>query len=185
MAKTKKFSRAEIARQLNSEWNAMIKETGLIPDPDELKRLAKSKDARLELFVAEGVKITLGTILQNGGKTLASVAKIETEEQLQDFILYLKGHREELPTVMRKAMKLITAALPRRGGPGRQPKLNLRETSQICDRIASVMRQGHTLKQALDKVSQLTRQLLGKDVSPRTLQKAWNDRGKYPASNLN
>lgn len=185
MAKTKKLSRAEIARQLNSEWSAMIKETGLFPDPDELKRLAKTKEARLELFVAEGVKITVGTILQNFGKTLGSMAKIETEEQLHDLVQHIRGRREEITTVMRKAMKQITVALPRRGGPGRQPKLNLRETSQICDKIASVMRQGHTLKQALDKVSQSAPQLLGKDVSPRTLQKAWINRGKYPASNLN
>lgn len=156
----------------------MIEETGFTPNPDELKKLAKTKAARSELFVAEGVKITVGTILQNFGKTLGSLAKIETEEQLRDFVQYIREQREGFPTVMRKAMKQITAALPRRGGPGRQPKLTPSEASQMCDQIALYIRQNNNLKQALQKTAELTVQVLHKKVSPRTLQKAWNKRGQ-------
>jgi type II secretory pathway component PulF len=117
-------------------------------------------------------------LLQNFGRTFALAAKIEDEEQLRAAIKRIKEGREKLPTILRKAMKQVTAVLPRRGGPGRQPKLKPNEASQMCDQIAMFIRQNNNLKQALQKVSQLTPQLLGKKVSPRTLQKAWNKRGQ-------
>jgi type II secretory pathway component PulF len=70
-------------------------------------------------------------------------------------------------------------ALPRRGGPGRQPKLNATQSSQVCDQIALFLRQGHTLKQALQKVAELSITLFGKKVGARTLQKAWDKRREY------
>lgn len=177
MAKAKKRSRAEVQQQLNQEWIAMLEESRVNPSPDALAKLAKTKGLRPELLVAGGLTITVGMLLQNFGKTFASAAKIENDEQLHAAIRAIKEVRNQLPTVIRKAMKQITATLPRRGGPGRQPKLKPNEASQMCDQIATFIRQNNNLKQALQKVSQLTPQLLGKKVSPRTLQKAWNKRG--------
>lgn len=155
----------------------MLQETGLSFDPDALRKLAKIKDGRPELYVGGGMKITIGMLLRDFGKTLVSAAKIDSDQQLQDVIRQIKGVREEIPTVIRKAMKQVTASLPRRGGPGRQPKLRPHEADQMCDQLAMFIRQNNNLKQALQKLSNLTPQLLGKKVSPRTLQKAWDKRG--------
>ena len=178
MTKAKKLSRAEVARRLNAEWATVLEEVGLNPSPDAVAKLAKTKGGGPEFYVAGGVSITLGMLLQNFGRTFALAAKIEDEEQLRAAIKRIKEGREKLPTILRKAMKQVTAVLPRRGGPGRQPKLKPNEASQMCDQIAMFIRQNNNLKQALQKVSQLTPQLLGKKVSPRTLQKAWNKRGQ-------
>jgi hypothetical protein len=179
MPRAKKFSKADAVRRLNAEHTAMLKEIGLSrPDSDELNRLLKSKDFRSTVSVANGVKITLGMLIKNPGEALRSAGNIENEEQLQDFIRYSGAHREKIPTELRKALKEVQASLPRRGGPGRQRKLKPGEDAQMCDQISTFIRQGHNLKLALQKVSLLTPQLLGKKVSSRTLQKAWNRRGQ-------
>jgi len=72
-----------------------------------------------------------------------------------------------MPTAIRKATKELGHALPRRGGPGRQPKLNVAQAAHVCDQIALFMRQGHTPKDALQKVAELTPTLLGKKVGAR------------------
>jgi hypothetical protein len=186
MAKPKKFSQAEVARQLDNEFIAMRQKIGFNPSPEELTKLANAEGAGSVLFVAGGVSITFRNLLQGYGKTLASTVKIKNEEELRDLIRTFRKEQEEMSTVIRKAMKLAQTSLPRRGGPGRQPKLTSSQASQMCDQIALCMRQGGNLKQALQKVSQLAPQLLlGKKVSPRTLQKAWNQRGQIaPKSNL-
>ena len=84
-----------------------------------------------------------------------------------------------MPTAIRKAFKEVGHALPRRGGPGRQAKLNAKQAAQVCDQIALFVRQGQTLKEALQKVAELTPTLLGKKVGARTLQKAWDKRREY------
>jgi hypothetical protein len=175
--KTEKLSRAEVVRTLNQEWAAVLEEVHCNPSPDALVKLSRTKDLRPEFYVKGGLTITIGMLLQNFGKSFVSVAKIENEQQLREAVRMIRQVREELPTVMRKAMKQVVAVLPRRGGPGRQPKLKAHEASQMCDQIAMFIRQNNNLKQALQRVSELTPHLLGKRVSPRTLQKAWNKRG--------
>jgi len=178
MTKSKKLSQAEVKRRLNDEWFAMLQEIGLNPDKDALTKLANTKDVRPELFVVGGTRITLGMLLQDFGKAMSKVAKIDNDQQLQDAVGLIRGAREKIPTVIRKAMKEIRSTLPRQGGPGRQPKLTAIEANQMCDQIAMYIRQNNKLKEALQKVSRLTPQLLGKNVSPRTLQKAWDRRGQ-------
>ncbi len=176
--KAKKLSRAEVVRTLNQEWAALLEETHCNPSPDALAKLSRTKGLQPELYVKGGLTITIGMLLQNFGKSMVLVSNIENEDQLNEAVRRIREIRNELPTVMRKAMKEIVAVLPRRGGPGRQPKLKPQEASQICDQIAMFIRQNNNLKQSLEKVSELTPQLLGKKVSPRTLQKAWNKRGE-------
>jgi hypothetical protein len=176
--KAKKLSRAEVVRTLNQEWAELLEEAHCNPSPDALAKLSRTKGLQPEFYVKGGLTITIGMLLQNFGQSFVSAAKIEDEHQLRDAVRTIREVRNQLPTVMRKAMKQVVAVLPRRGGPGRQPKLKLHEASQMCDQIAMFIRQNNNLKQALQKVSELTPQLLGKKVSPRTLQKAWNKRGE-------
>jgi hypothetical protein len=178
MEKVKKLTRAEIERQLNEAWEQMLKESNLNPDPNALKRLMKMKGAQPQIVIAGGMTITLGALLQNMGKTIGRNAKIENDKQLQAVLREIKEMGNQLPTAIRKATKAVTSALPRRGGPGRQPKLQPDEARQMCDQIALFIRQQSNLKEALQKVSALTPSLLGKKVSPRTLQKAWDKRGE-------
>jgi DNA invertase Pin-like site-specific DNA recombinase len=86
---------------------------------------------------------------------------------------------EKMPTAIRKATKELGHALPRRGGPGRQPKLTGTQAAKACDQIGLFVRQGHTVKEALKKVAELTPGLFGKKVGARTLQKAWDKRSEY------
>jgi len=176
--KAKTLSRAEVVRTLNQEWAALLEEVNCNPSPDALAKLSRKKGLKPEFYVKGGLTITVGMLLQDFGKSFVSAAKIKNEEQLRDAVRKIREVRNQLPTVMRKAMKQVVAVLPRRGGPGREPKLRPPEASQMCDQIAMFIRQNNNLKQALQKVSELTPQLLGKKVSPRTLQKAWNKRGE-------
>jgi hypothetical protein len=73
-------------------------------------------------------------------------------------------------------MKMVSGMLPRKGGPGRQPKLSAAEASRACDHIATFIRQKNSLKAALQKTSNASLSLFGKKVSARTLQKAWDNR---------
>ena len=78
-------------------------------------------------------------------------------------------------------MREIASTLPRRGGPGRQRKLNAAEAKQMVDQVLLFIGQGNNVKQALQRTSALAPQLLGKKVSPRTLQKEWDKRGLIQA----
>ena len=89
-------------------------------------------------------------------KAVTKSTKIKNAQELETAIQAIKQAGVAMPTVLRKAMKQITLELPRRGGPGRQRKLQGDEVTQVCDQIALFIRQGHNLKQALQKVSELT-----------------------------
>lgn len=154
----------------------MLEENKLNPSSGALAKLAKTKGLSPELYVQGGMTITVGTFLQDFGRTFASAASIQNEKQMQAALTAIKEVGYQLPPILRKAMKQVASSLPRRGGPGRQPKLNPREAVLVCDQIATFIRRKNTLKQALQKVSESAPQLLGKKVSPRTLQKAWDKR---------
>ncbi len=179
--KSRKLTKKEIGQRLEQEWKSMLNENGLSVPPDAIdaiKKAFKARDPRPEVLVESGLKVTLSTLLEDRGKTIAATHRIETEEELQRALKGIKEIGEDLPSVLRKAMKDFKAVLPRRGGPGRRPKLRPKEAAQMCDQIAVHIRQQLTLKKALVKASELTPQLLGKKVSPRTLQKAWDRRGE-------
>ncbi len=170
----KKLSRAEIERRLNQEWNAILGENKIIPDPDAVKKVMKK--GQPESLIALGFTGTIAMLLQNYGRTIATTAKIKDEQHLLEVIRSMREAGYKLPTAIRKAMKEITSTLPRHGGPGRNPKLTPKEAVEMCSQIGMFITQGDKLKEALQRASDLTTQLLGKKVSPRTLQKAWDKR---------
>ena len=103
-------------------------------------------------------------------------ANIKTEAELEKRIAEIHNASYELPSGVRKVLKGFAAQLPRRGGPGRTPKLNAAEEQKACDQIALAIRRGAGVKQALKETAEKIAALLGKRVSARTLQKAWNRR---------
>jgi len=125
-----------------------------------------------------GQGLTLGMFVGQASLGKALARQIKNRGQLEDAVILIKRLRDVLPTAFRKGMKEIARELPRRGGPGRQPKLNGPEASKACDHIAMFIRQKHTLKQALQMMAESSQAFLGKKVSARTLQKAWDRRDK-------
>ena len=172
-----RFNRREAESKLEQAWRDLLNANGLIPSPAEVKRQLKKVHISQKAPIGWGLTIGMSLGLGGIGKTLAR--RVKTEAQLENALATLKVVGEKMPTAIRNATKELGRALPRRGGPGRQPKLNPMQAAQVCDQIALFMRQGDTLKNALQKAADLTPNLLGKKVGPRTLQKAWDKRRDY------
>lgn len=179
--KPRSLTRAYVIRELTKAWEDVLWTTfGL-----------SEADARLNVRAALGsgghgddsnrlLTATLRLLIgRDGVKALHAAAKdIKTEEQLAEQLTRLGEGAEQFPTQIRKAMKELAAFLPRRGGPGRQPKLDAALARKACDQIATLIRHGDSVKGALHKVSAASPTLLGKRVGARTLQKHWLQRGK-------
>ena len=86
---------------------------------------------------------------------------------------------EQTPTIARNSIERIKSSLPRRGGPGREPKLDAPECSVVSQEILKLIGKKYKVKDALVEVSRMCPQLIGKSVSPRTLQKAWDRRDEF------
>ena len=123
-------------------------------------------------LIQAGMAFALGTLGRNHLKTI----NIKTEEQLDKALVQLREAKEQIPTATRKALRAFSKALRRRGGPGRQPKLNSKEASKACDHIGIFIRQKHSLKESLRMMADSSQTILGKKVGARTLQKAWDKR---------
>jgi hypothetical protein len=175
-----RLTKTEVERTLDEAWRNVLKDIGLVAAPNEIKKYLRELKLSPETPVMRGLTLGMSLGLGSFGKTLAR--KVRTREQLAQALANIKEASEKMPTAMRKAFKEMTHALPRRGGPGRQAKLNPRETAQMCDQIGMSIRQGATLKQALQRVSEMTPTLLGKKVGARTLQKAWNKRREHTSA---
>lgn len=181
--KTKKmaqFDRHAAEKQLESAWRDVLNENRLIPSPAEVKKTLK--EVQLSQNASIGSGLTIGMSLGLGGIGKALARKVKNEAQLQEALARIREAREKMPTAIRKATKELGHALPRRGGPGRQPKLNGTQAAQVCDQIALFMRQGYTLKTSLHKVAELSPTLFGKKIGARTLQKAWDKRSEHLGS---
>ena len=178
MNKGKRLTRAVIEKRLTQAWQKALEDCyGL--SPTQARQLVKgTRPAALEdrSTVAKKLNAAIAMALADVGRYFINRSKIRTEQQLAKALEEIKQAREKMPTATRKAMKIVSTMLPRRGGPGRQPKLNPREASKACDHIAMFIRQKHTLKQALQLMAESSQSILGKKVSARTLQKAWDKR---------
>jgi hypothetical protein len=174
MEKTPRPTRNEIARRIDQAWREMQDEIGFSPaeGSKNLNELNLSPEVRV------GQGLTLGMFVGQGSLGKGLAREIKTPEQLEEAMQLIRQLGEVLPTAFRQASKEIARKLPRRGGPGRQPKLSPKEASKACDHIAMFIRQKHTLKQALQMMSESSPSILGKKVSARTLQKAWDNRDK-------
>ena len=179
--KPKRLTKREIEERLDHAWLEELQRLGLVASPSQAKKLmAEVGSLERSIGVQGGINLGMALEMRGWGKALAKKRRIKNEEQLAQALKDLKRVGDEMPSLIRKAMKQVTGTLPRRGGPGRLPKLNPKESAQVCDQIAVFIRQKHTLKQALQKVSDISPNLLGKKVGARTLQKAWDKRGQHP-----
>jgi len=178
MKKTGRLTRTEIERTVEKAWQEMLKTSSTFKwDPASVETELKQMNVPRETLVIHG--LTIGTALGLGGFGKSLARNIKNREQLDQVLREIARAGEEMPTIFRKAAKQMIATLPRRGGPGRKPKLNSREASQMCDQIVFFIRQKNTLKQALQKAAELSPSIIGgKKVGSRTLQKAWDQRDK-------
>lgn len=177
MEKKVRLTKAKIETQLDEAWREVLKESGLISSFADIKRGLRELNLSPELDLGSGFTLGMSLGLVNAGKILAR--KVKTEVELEKALREIKEAGEKMPTAMRKAFKEVARSLPRRGGPGRRPKLSPKEASLMCDQIALFIRQKYGLKEALRKAADLSPSILsGKKVSPRTLQKAWDMRGE-------
>ena len=173
----KRFNQRLAEKKLEQAWRDVLSENGLIPSPAEVRKVLKEVHLSQKAPIGRG--LTIGMSLGLGGIGKALARKVKTDAQFQNALAHIREAGEKMPTAIRKATKELGRTLPRRGGPGRQPKLNVMQAAQACDQIAVFLRQGHALKDALQKVAELTPALFGKKVGARTLQKAWDKRREY------
>ncbi len=173
---TERVTRREAERILDDAWCAQLKELGFLANPAEVNKRLKEMALSPHTIVGRGLTVGMSVGLGGVGKTFAR--KVKTRGDLEKVLTQIKAAGEKMPTATRKALKEFTRALPRRGGPGRRRKLNAGEAAQVCDQIGMFIRQGDSLKPALQKVSDMAPTLLGKKVGTRTLQKAWDKRSE-------
>ena len=185
MEKGKRLSREVVQKRLTEAWHHALKDCFGVTHPEAArllqtirteikkgKRLIRSDEQ--ELFNS-GIVVALAEIARDS----IEHAQISTEEQLVAALEKIEVVRDKMPAATRKAMKTLSSILPRRGGPGRQPKLTPKEASRACDHIAMFIRQKHTVKQALQLMADSSISILGKKVGARTLQKAWDRRDQF------
>ena len=103
-------------------------------------------------------------------------ATIKTMEELEERATQIRGTSYGLPSDVRKVLRGFAAQLPRRGGPGRTPKLNPAEEEKARKHILWLIGRGAGTKKALSQTAEKSLSLFGKRVSARTLQKVWNKR---------
>jgi hypothetical protein len=179
MTKTERLTKTEIQKQIDTAWREALENAGMKWSRAAAEDLAAETNISIETRLARG--ITLGMALGLGGIGKEAGRKIKTQQQLDESLQKIRHAGEAMPTMIRRATKELVRTLPRRGGPGRQPKLNAKESAQVCDQIGMFMRRGDNLRGALKRVADLAATLLGKKVSPRTLQKAWDKRDQHSA----
>lgn len=180
MIKGKNLTKTEIRKRLLAEWETTITE-GFGISSDETRKIVNAMlvakpDPAITSVDDQNLKAAFALTYGNTIRNRIYRTKIETQEQLDAAIQEIREAKHLLPTATRKAFKTVMKTLPRRGGPGRQPKLSPQQASQACDQIATFIRQKHKLKEALKKTSDLSLGLFGKKIGPRTLQKAWDRR---------
>jgi hypothetical protein len=106
---------------------------------------------------------------------------IRTREDLDKMMQLVGASIEKAPTVARTTINQIRAQIPRRGGPGRIPKLDFQESTVVCREILKLVGRKFNSKDACAEVSKMCPDLLQKTVSPRTLQKIWAKRDEFPS----
>jgi len=137
-------------------------------------RSFESVDDEFTKGVLAVVRVLFGRI---GRRFLAKQAEqIKTEEDLNRRINDIRRDTYTLPSDFRKILKKFMEQLPRRGGPGRKPKLSPQEEAVACDQVLVFVRNGMGIKAALKRTADNSPTLLGKPVGMRTLQKVWQRR---------
>jgi len=87
-----------------------------------------------------------------------------------------------LPYTIRKVMpqtiRDVARVFPQDPG-GRPHSLNEKELRYVCEEIGKLFAQGVRLRDAQDRLARRMSQKKGKDVSIRTVQRAWQDRSNW------
>ena len=177
-APSKPLTPAAIAKRVDDTWQEVLQENKLVWSKADISKMLLHIDVPPETAIARGMTIGAAIGLTSAGKRIAG--HIKSEEQLLRVLQEMRSSGSKIPSILRKASKEMLKALPRRGGPGRQPKLSPREASLMCDQIALFIRQKNSLKKSLQRASELSPSILkGKKVGSRTLQKAWDKRDEH------
>jgi len=185
MARRQRLTQAVVLKRLSEAWDDVLASSfGMTHEEArrQVRELLMSSDVSRAgdldstgLFIAT-IAFTLGKTGRNAIQK--NVRNIRTEADLMRAVEQIRAQSEVMPSALRKAMKTLAVTLPRRGGPGRKPKLSAEEAGRACDHIATFIRQKYSVRGALERTAELSVGLLGKKVSARTLQKAWKDRHK-------
>jgi hypothetical protein len=181
MKKPPELSKAEIAKRVDEQWRRILQENGLAGSSKDLKQMLKAADIPIEERLAHG--LTIGAAIGLGGLGEKVASMVKSQEDLDRLFQEMSQFGDKAPSMLRKAFKDTARTLPRKGGPGRSHKLDLREATLMCDEIASIIRQQNiSQKQALRIASERSPKLLsGKTVGARTLWEVWNNRDKLTA----
>ncbi len=98
---------------------------------------------------------------------------IHTERELSRKIEEVRQRSEGLPTAIRATLRQFAASLPRRGGPGRTPKLTPEQEKNARQHILDFIGQGCGMKAAIGRTAAASPALLGTKVGVRTLETIW------------
>ena len=178
MSEKEFVTKEEIESRINEAVQRLFRRIGLKVDPSEVKDfLAANDKLSPERQIARGIELSL----QLGFGSFANKIStgIKTRQDLEKVLHTIGEATEQAPTLARGALMQILKNLARRGGPGRIAKLDAQESTKVCKEILQLIGQKHTVKEALVKTSEMCPTLLGKTVSPRTLQKAWDRRDEF------
>lgn len=178
MSKNEFVTKEEVESRINEAVRKLFERVGLKADPSTVKELlAANSKLPAEKQMAKGIE--LGLQLGFGSFANTCDTGIKTRQDLEKVLHTIGEATERAPTMARGALTQALKNLPRRGGPGRIPKLDARESATVCKQILQFIGQKYTVKEALGKTSEMCPVLLGKTVSPRTLQKAWDKRDEF------
>jgi hypothetical protein len=184
---SKRITQAYAFKRLDDAWDNALTEAFAKIGQKEATALVKALLGRAEspqgidaIESTKAVKATTRALIGvDVRRALRAKAKqIKTEEQLEHEVALAREFAETFPTEARKELKKFASSLPRRGGPGRTAKLTEERAKQACKQIAAAIHDGDKTKAALARVSKASLSLWGITISPRTLQKAWNNRAK-------
>jgi hypothetical protein len=136
-----------------------------------------SPERQGELAMAKGLQLGMQMALPSLLEELQP--RIQTREQLDELVQAMDAELERAPTTVRDRLDQIKKGLPRRGGPGRDPLLDERETKMLCKEILKRVGKKYTATKAIAEVSKMCPDLIGKTVSTGTLWKAWEARNEH------
>jgi hypothetical protein len=131
-----------------------------------------SPEREHELAKAKGLQMAFQSIEE-------ILPNIRTRKDLDEMVQAFGELIEQAPTIARTTIDQIKAQIPRRGGPGRIPKLDFQESTVVCKEILKLVGRKYKVKDACVEVSKMCPDLLQKTVSPRTLQKTWDKRDEF------
>lgn len=172
-------SQEEIESKVGEAVRGLFARVGFKADPTDVEKfLAENDDHPATAQMPKAVEVAMRWAF--GSVTRKHLEQIKTREDLDKLLRTIKEATEIAPTSIRTALKQFLRDLPRRGGPGREPKLNAEESAKVCRQILEfevIHKYPH--KKALEETSKLCPTLINKQVSPRTLDKAWSKRSEY------